>query len=124
MWEFQITDAIKCLQTFPEIDNKDIFNEGTEPYSQIISSEIQVIDLQSTKYKNNSKLNNSLFWIEQNADQFWKLWKGWNYINFDIIYQFDSSRQFLKLVSTEIRKKIPRTLVKFNYLLLYVPHKG
>lgn len=61
MREFQITDATKCLQTFPEADNEDIFNEDTGPYSQVISSEIQVRDLQSTKYKKTSKLNNSLF---------------------------------------------------------------
>lgn len=50
MQEFSITSALKYLKkTFPEVDNKDIFNVFAEPYSPVISSEIQVIDVQSIK---------------------------------------------------------------------------
>lgn len=50
MQEFRITGVSKCLQIFPEVGNKDIFNEDAEPYSRVISSEIQVTDVQSTKF--------------------------------------------------------------------------
>lgn len=49
MQEFRITGVLKCLQTFPEVGNKDIFNAFTELYSQVISNKIQVRDVQSTK---------------------------------------------------------------------------
>lgn len=49
MQEFRITGVLKCLQTFPEEDNKDIFNVFADPYSPVISSEIQATDVQSTK---------------------------------------------------------------------------
>lgn len=49
MQEFRITSLLKCLQTFQEVGKKDIFNVFTEPYSQVISKEIQVTDVHSTK---------------------------------------------------------------------------
>lgn len=49
MQEFRISGVLKCLQIFPEADNKDIFNVFTDLYSPVISSEIQATDVQSTK---------------------------------------------------------------------------